>query len=82
MSPQDRRALAEQLGLWGAELRARRLAARMSRRLLARRAGLSRNTVLLLERGAHVPFVDTLRRLCRVLKLPPPQTAHGGRDVR
>lgn len=77
-----RRALAEQLGLWGDALRARRTAARMSRRLLARRAGLSRNTVFLLERGRHAPLPDTLRRLCRALKISPPPAVRGGRDVR
>lgn len=74
-----RQALAAQLGLWGAELRARRVAAGLSRKLLARRAGLSRNTVFLLECGRHAPFAGTLRRLCRALKITPPAAVQRGK---
>ena len=43
----------------------------LSQRELAQRAGLSLNTVSLIERGRRTPGVDTLARIARALGVSP-----------
>ena len=51
----------------GDELRAARLAAKMTQEALAYQAGLSRNYVSLLERNEKSPTVEVLIRLCKAM---------------
>ena len=60
---------AQDPGAFGALLRRRRLAAGLTQEMLAERAGLSARGVQDLERGAHRPLADTVRRLGAALGL-------------
>jgi transcriptional regulator with XRE-family HTH domain len=70
---------------FGSALRAYRLAAGLSQRELAERAGLSARGIQNLERGVRRPYAETVRRLARGLGLTPLQRAWLealGRDAR
>lgn len=46
-----------------------RIERNISQRELADRAGIARNTVMLIENGDRVPNMDTIIRLCKVLEV-------------
>jgi transcriptional regulator with XRE-family HTH domain len=58
-------------------LRAHRIAAGLSRAALARKAGLARRAVAILERGEHRPQRGTLRRLAEALGVEPGELLPG-----
>ncbi|GAA4384663.1 helix-turn-helix domain-containing protein [Agromyces bauzanensis] len=55
---------------YGAELRARRVAAQLTQRELAELAGVPRPKVTAYEVGRRVPNDDTMERLDRALRTP------------
>lgn len=55
---------------YGRELRARRIAAQLTQRELAERAGVPQPNVSAYEVGRRVPNRDTMERLDRVLRTP------------
>ena len=70
LSEFERPGLSEDPEVFGAWLRARREAARLSQQELAERCGLSVRAVRNLERGrTQWPYLDTLSRLADVLEL-------------
>ena len=66
----DTRFSTADLAQFGARLAARRQALRLSRRACAARAGISRTTLMYLERGTQQPSARTLARLAAALDLP------------
>jgi transcriptional regulator with XRE-family HTH domain len=68
VKPRSHAAIAPNLG---ARLRERRLEVGLSQLALAEAAGLSLNFVGSMERGAHLPRLETLATLARVLRTTP-----------
>ena len=58
-------------------LRAHRIAAGLSRVALARKAGVTRRAIAILERGVHRPRRGTLRRLAEALGVEPGELLPG-----
>ena len=51
------------------KIKAARIAAGWSQPTLAKRAGVSKQTISNLERGRHNPSIDTLKKVCGALSM-------------
>jgi len=64
------------------ELRKRRIDAELSQDELAQRAGIDRKTINRIENGHFSPTLDTITRLCVVLKITPGTLLGSGRSTK
>ncbi|TRZ79513.1 MAG: XRE family transcriptional regulator [Actinobacteria bacterium] len=63
------------------QLRKQRLNAELSQDLLAELAGIDRKTINRIENGHFSPTLDTITRLCIVLKITPGTLLSSGRSA-
>ncbi|MBJ7271173.1 MAG: helix-turn-helix transcriptional regulator [Ilumatobacteraceae bacterium] len=64
------------------ELRKQRINAELSQDELAQRAGIDRKTINRIENGHFSPTLDTITRLCVVLKITPGTLLGSGRSTK
>ena len=64
------------------ELRKLRINAELSQHELAQRAGIDRKTINRIENGHFSPTLDTITRLCVVLKITPGALLGRGRSAK
>lgn len=71
---------ARQQKIVSTELRKQRVKVDLSQDELARRAGIDRKTINRIENGHFSPTLDTITRLCVVLKITPSTLFGSGRS--
>lgn len=64
------------------QLRKQRIKAELSQDELAKLAGIDRKTINRIENGHFSPTLDTITRLCVVLKITPGNLLGSGRSTR
>ena len=64
------------------QLRKQRIKAEFSQDELAKLAGIDRKTINRIENGHYSPTLDTITRLCVVLKITPGNLLGSGRSTR
>lgn len=71
---------AKQQKIVATELRKQRIKAKLSQDELAQRAGIDRKTINRIENEHFSPTLDTITRLCVVLKITPSTLFGSGRS--
>ena len=71
---------AKQQKIVATELRKQRIKAELSQDELAQRAGIDRKTINRIENEHFSPTLDTITRLCVVLKITPSTLCGSGRS--